>query len=142
MRKHCTNADIVTYALKGESAITTSGAFKSHANPTYQNLPSRFYGSWNHPHMVAALHALHQHGRIEHTLESYATTVAFKIDGQWVVIDDSYSVTTNGKHLTHCYRLNPVYVPRDASLEEIDRVVAGLTVYIRGFGKVGSYTAA
>lgn len=143
MHKNCTNAQIVGYAIRGANARTTSGAFKTHESPHSGDLPSRFYGSWNTARMCDNLHELHRQGRVQQIIESYATTLAFLVDGQWLIIDDSYSVTTNGKHMTHLYRLpNQHYVPRDASLEEIERILAGHMIYTPGHGKLGTYRAA
>ena len=143
MYKNCTNAQIVDYAIRGMSARTTSGAFKTYESPRSSDLPSRFYDSWNTARMCDNLHALHRQERIQQTIESYATTLAFMVDGQWLIIDDSYSITTNGKHMTHLYRLpNKHYIPRDASLEEIDRILNGHMIYTPGHGKLGTYRAA
>lgn len=63
-------------------------------------------------------------GGIEAIIYSYATPIAVRIDGVWLIPHVSYSATT-GKHQSH---LSGEWIPWDASEDEIESIIDG---YIR-----------
>ena len=133
-----TNSDIPRLAIKGETATTRTGSFSTTANPRGWDITQ----GWLTRRLAGNIAELARAGRITQIIESYRTVIAFKLDGQWIRIDDTHSTTTSCKHETTLYVLpRAVDCPKDATVEELTRIAAGLMTYHRGFGKIGTYTA-
>lgn len=129
MSTNLNNDQIVGYANRGEAGQTKNGNFWTVPGFTGNCgfLPSDLYYGFRAINSQGVGH------RIEQTIYSYSTPIAIKIDGVWIIPDVTYSATTSSKHATHLYRLRDriEYIPRDASVEEIERVIAGKQRYVR-----------
>lgn len=133
--KNRTNSDIVTHALRGENAQTTTGNMSTdHFRvgfgrfATYRgNLPNIWYHILN----KAALD-----GRISQIIYSYSTPIAWHDSRYgWIVPDVSYSITTSSKHQTHLYRLRGqrIFLPWDATPEDAQRVLDGKMHFVTNY---------
>ena len=142
-----TNSDIVPAALKGQSTRTRSNSFSTYPVTASRDIPSATSGggSWLSRRMSDNLQGLADAGRLGQVILSYRTVIAFQLDGQWIRIDDSHSAITSVHHESKLWKLpDAVWCPRDASREELDRIAAGLTRYVRrrSCHHIGSYVAA
>lgn len=131
-----TNADIVPAALRGEDAQTGTGNMSTRAYRTYA-----FAGTGALPSRLSYL--FRYVPTIDRVIYSYATPIAWRDRGVWIVPNVRYSATTSSKHATHLWRLpNRQSVPWDASREEYERVIAGHMTYDPWAGPYGAYRAA
>ena len=119
-----TNSDIYRYALKGKEAQTRTRAMRTIPQPNSFDIPR----GWLTERMYENLVTLALSKRLDQVIFSYSTVVAFKLSGEWLLIDDNHSPTT-GRHISTLWNLNARRVPHDASLEELERVAAGLMRY-------------
>ena len=117
---NCTNNEIVPLAQRGVRAETATGNMSTEPGHTYYGgcLPHRLQEAFRQ-----------MRGRISQTIYSYSTPIALCIDGVWIIPDVTYSATTSTKHQSQLWQLDGVCVPWDASLEEIERVIAGKMIY-------------
>lgn len=131
--KNRTNSDIVTHALRGENAQTTTGNMSTdrvtHGLVGYYtgNLPK----VWRHILSNAALD-----GRISQIIYSYSTPIAWHDSRYgWIIPRVSYSITTSSKHQTHLYRLRGqhIYLPWDATPEDAQRVLDGKMHFVTNY---------
>lgn len=133
---HYTNADIVPAALRGEDAQTGTGNMSTRAYRAYA-----FAGTGALPSRLSRL--FRYTPTIDRVIYSYATPIAWRDRGVWIVPSVRYSITTSSKHATHLYRLpNARNVPWDAGAEEYEAVVTGRAVYVPWEGRYGTYRAA
>lgn len=81
--------------------------------------------------------------RVDQSVYSYGTPIAVKIDGVWLRIDARYSATTSKQHQSRLWSLDYQWIPKDATFEDIERIVSGVMRYVPGYGdNVGRYVAA
>lgn len=79
---------------------------------------------------------------VDRVIYSYGTPIAWRDSGVWIVPDVRYSTMTSSKHQAPVRRgLEHLAIPEDCGLEEYERVIAGLMVYLRG-GKYGRWVSA
>lgn len=136
-----TNKDIIGAALRGEYAETRTGNFWTEPGGVG---PVGWHGS----HLVETIRQLAAEGyHVHQVVYSYRTPIAVEFRSPkthefvWMVWDVSYSVTTDCRHVSRCWKLSPVTMPRDANVEEIKDLIDRHMVYTRGDrGKPGSYT--
>lgn len=128
MYKNRTNLDIVSHALCGDNARTTTGNMSTEARKPHiqwSQLPRplrRTLGELSY--------------KVKQTIYSYSTPIAVLIDGVWLVPDVKYSATTGSKHQSKLHYLPDLqYIPWDATVEDVQRVVAGFMEYSRATGK-------
>lgn len=78
---------------------------------------------------------------IDYVVYSYGTPIAWRDAGVWVQPAVSYSVST-AKQQGMLYRLRPVFIPRDCSLEEYTRTLEGLQRFSgwAGSDRLGRWT--
>lgn len=132
MRK-VSNADVVNIVNYGGDAENGRGSFWGTGSPSRFTRANRGYI----PEKVgqALDTAADNHGGIDAIIYSYATPIAVKIAGVWLVPDVRYSATTSTKHATHLWKLgNVAYLPADASAEDVENIIAGYVVYDRWNG--------
>jgi uncharacterized RmlC-like cupin family protein len=131
-----TNAQIVPAAVRGLNAETPNGNFSTRRNNGYIGYRG------NLPHKISkTLDAFV--GRITQSIYSYSTPIAVCIDGVWIVPDVTYSITTSAKHASQLYMLGGFHrVPWDATVEDVERIIAGQMKYVPSSDKIGRYVAA
>lgn len=133
MYKNQTNSQIVFHAQCGADAVTKSGAmstdsfrpeFPRHAAPYIGQLP---------PVWARVLNEAFKAGTVMQVIYSYSTPIAWKIVGRgWIIPAVTYSQTTSSKHQSQLYRLRGerIYLPWDATVEDVQRVLDGLMVFV------------
>lgn len=137
------NSDVPVYAIRGEDARNGTDSFRTYRVRNRYDVPGLGF-SCLHPRAHNNIDNLILDGRISHVILSYNTVITFKLDGVWCRIDARYSTTTSSKHESQLYMLPGArFVPQDGSIEEWERIAAGVTVYRRGkCPNSGRYTAA
>lgn len=132
MRKNLNNDQIVPAALRGESAMTTTGNMSTDSyRPGFTRWGAPYTGSlplaWQ-----GILNAAFNAGRISQVIYSYSTPIAWH-DSQygWIVPRVTYSPTTSSKHQTHLWRLRGrhIVLPWDATPEDSQRVLDGKMIF-------------
>lgn len=122
-----TNSQVVPEILRGRDAENARGSFWGSGSPSRYTRANRGYI----PRRVAeSLDTVaEKHGGITGIIMSYATPLAVEIAGVWLRPDVTYSMTTSSKHAPNLWRLDARYLPADASVEDVENVIAGYTVY-------------
>jgi len=119
-----TNSEIVTAALAGKDATTSTGNMSTEHKPF-------FLGRGHMPNAHAEL----MRSRREHITQiiySYATPIAWHDDEHgWIIPNVRYSITTSSKHQTHLYRLHGRHITLawDATPEDAQRVLDGIMIF-------------
>lgn len=133
-----TNYDIVTQAMKNREASTSTGNMST--------VPAKSYYYTGHlsERLRNILNQRAMRGHISQVIYSYGTPIAWLDNGKWIVPDVAYSITTSSKHQSQLYRLpNISYIPWDESLIKYEeKILTGELIYVRGYGKLGSYAKA
>lgn len=121
-----TNSQVVPAILRGEYAENARGSFWGDGSPSRWTRASRGYM----PHKVGKSLDIvaDRNGGITGIIMSYATPIAVQIAGIWLCVDTSYSTTTSAKHMPHLPE-RARWLPTDASVEDVENVLAGYTVY-------------
>ena len=122
-----TNSQVVPAIAAGRDAENGTGSFWGSGSPS----------RWTHAHrgyipekVGRALDAVaEKHGGIEAIVMSYDTPIAVKIAGVWLRPDVSYSTTTSTQHAPYLGQLGCRWLPCDASVEDVENVIAGFVVY-------------
>ena len=122
-----TNSQVVTEILRGRDAENARGSFWGSGSPSRWTRANRGYI----PRRVAeSLDAVAEiHGGITGIIMSYATPLAVEIAGVWLRPDVTYSMTTSSKHAPNLWPLGARWLPWDASVEDVENVLAGFVVY-------------
>lgn len=124
-----TNETIVTMALRGKNAHNGRGSMSTdHYRADFTRYGAPYVGHLP-PRLVEILHARFTAGAITQVIYSYSTPIAWLDGDVWVVPEVTYSATTSSKHQSQLYRLHPLYIPRDAGMEEYMRVISGYARY-------------
>ena len=123
-----TNSQVVPEILRGRDAENGRGSFWGSGSPSRWTRVAR--GWIQHTPVARSLDIVaEKHGGIEAIVLSYATPLAVKIAGVWFRPDISHSRTTQSKHAPNLWPLNAQPLPCDASVEDVENVLAGFTVY-------------
>lgn len=122
-----TNSQVVPEIMRGRDAENARGSFWGSGSPSRFTRANRGYI----PRRVGeSLDAVaEKHGGITGIIMSYATPLAVEIAGVWLRPDVTYSRTTSSKHAPHLYQTGAKWLPADASVEDVENVIAGHTVY-------------
>ena len=122
-----TNSQVVPEILRGRDAENARGSFWGSGSPSRYTRANRGYI----PRRVAeSLDTVaEKHGGITGIIMSYATPLAVKIAGVWFRPDISHSRTTQSKHAPNLWPLGAHWLPWDASVEDVENVLAGFVVY-------------
>ena len=122
-----TNSQVVPEILRGRDAENARGSFWGSGSPSRYTRANRGYI----PRRVAeSLDTVaEKHGGITGIIMSYATPLAVEIAGVWLRPDVTYSMTTSSRHAPHLWRLDARYLPADASVDDVENVIAGYVVY-------------
>lgn len=122
-----TNSQVVPEILRGRDAENGRGSFWGSGSPSRWTRVAR--GWIQHTPVARSLDIVaEKHGGIEAIVLSYATPLAVKIAGVWFRPDISHSPTTSSKHAPHL-PASCRWLPWDASVEDVENVLAGYTVY-------------
>jgi len=132
--RNLTNREIVTRALAGDNAVTTTGNMSTESyREGFTRYGAPYVGSL--PHIWQRyLNNQFAQGKIAQVIYSYSTPIAWlDRDHGWIIPDVRYSITTSTKHQTHLYMLRGthVYVPWDATIDDLIRAVDGRLVFVR-----------
>ena len=121
-----TNSQVIPEILRGRDAENGRGSFWGSGSPSRWTRVERGYI----PRRVAeSLDAVaEKHGGLQAIIFSYATPIAVKIAGVWLRPDVTYSATTSSRHAPHL-PASCRWLPWDASVEDVENVLAGFTVY-------------
>lgn len=123
-----TNSQVAPEILRGRDAENGRGSFWGSGSPSRWTRVAR--GLIQHTPVARSLDIVaEKHGGIEAIVLSYATPLAVKIAGVWFRPDISHSRTTQSKHAPNLWPLNAQSLPWDASVEDVENVLAGYTVY-------------
>lgn len=126
-----TNYDVVTAALRGVDAASATGNMSTNAFIPGDRY--RAYGAGYLGYLPKTFQRIlaRQAGTVSQIIYSYSTPIAWCADGRWIIPQVTYSPTTSSKHQSQLYRLDGerIYLPRDVSDDETDRVMAGLMVF-------------
>lgn len=125
-----TNSQVVPAIAAGraENGVSNgTGSFWGTSNPSRFARVNRGYI----PHAVgSALDAVaEKHGGVQAIIFSYATPIAVKIAGAWLRPDVTYSATTSSRHQSQLWQLDAKWLPADASVDDVENVIAGFVVY-------------
>ena len=129
-----TNYQVVPAIAAGRDAKNGTGSFWGSGSPSRWTRANRGYI----PRRVAeSLDAVaERHGGIEAIVMSYATPIAVKIAGVWLRPDVRYSTTTSTQHAPYLGQLGCRWLPRDASAQDVEDVIAGYVEYDPADGKM------
>lgn len=134
------NSKVVDSALESMEARNHTGSFWTDAGINARHI-SELGDSWLSRQLRTAL--LELKNDIVQTIYSYETPIAFKINGVWLRVHQSFSNTTNTKHQPNLYKLPGLKdIMFDATADDIRRIVSGLMVFNPHTGKHGSLVAA
>ena len=92
------NASTIAHAIRQGEDFTTSGALRGEAFPL-------FIGTGR---MADSDAAKLRTARIDYVVYSYGTPIAYRANGEWVIPDAKYSVTTSKHQGTISYALGLV----------------------------------
>ena len=122
-----TNSQVVPAIMRGRDAENGRGSFWGSGSPSRYTRANRGYI----PHRVAeSLDTVAaRHGGIQAIIFSYATPIAVKIAGVWLRPDATYSATTSSRHQSQLWQLDAKWLPADASVDDVENVIAGYVVY-------------
>ena len=132
------NDSVIPHTKAGTPAKNGTGSFYS-APGIHRPFLAYYGGSWLAQNMRQALQELAP--KIEFTVYSYSTPIAFRIAGVWLKIDDRFSATTSTRHQTHLWQLDARPVMRDATAEDILRIARGQMSYVPEYRKPGRLVA-
>ena len=85
------NASTIAHAIRQGEDFTTSGALKGEANPGWIHSGRMSESDAKRMRLIESLTV------IDYVVYSYGTPIAYRFNGEWVVPDAKYSVTTS-KH--------------------------------------------
>jgi hypothetical protein len=125
-----TNSDMVTAALRGVNARTTSGAMSTdHYRPEFTRWAAPYSG-YLPDRLIRILNEAFRQGRISQVIYSYSTPIAWRDGDTWIIPEVTYSQTTSSKHQSQLYRLpGRKYIPGDAGHSEYAQILSGEAVY-------------
>lgn len=125
-----TNYDIVTAALHGKDATTTTGNMSTdHYREGFPRYGAPYTGQLSR-RLSEILSKRFRAGAIRQVIYSYSTPIAWLDGDTWVVPDARYSITTSSKHQSQLYRLPfIVSIPRDCGQNEYLRYISRQMVY-------------
>lgn len=128
-----TNGNVISYALSGQGARTSSGNMSTDNFRTgYPRNGAPYHGQLPRAWRVIIDEAFRA-GRVSQVVYSYSTPIAWRDERYgWIIPVVTYSATTSSKHQSQLYRLRDglrVAVPYDATSEDIQRVLDGLTLF-------------
>lgn len=134
-----TNHDIVTAALRGKNAATSTGNMSTdHYREGFTRYGAPYSGQLP-PRLSLILDERFRAGAISQVIYSYSTPIAWLDGDTWVIPAVSYSITTSTKHQSQLYRLFSsvsvnltVKIPYDCGQDEYLRYVSGQMAYRNG----------
>ena len=122
-----TNSQVVPAIMRGRDAENGRGSFWGSGSPSRWTRVAR--GWIQHTPVARSLDIVaEKHGGITGIIMSYATPLAVEIAGVWLRPDISHSRTTQSRHAPHL-PASCRWLPWDASVEDVENVLAGFTVY-------------
>lgn len=121
------NSQVVPEILRGRDAENARGSFWGSGSPSRWTRVAR--GWIGHLPAARSLDTVaEKHGGVDAIIMSYSTPIAVKIAGVWFRLAVTHSMTTSSKHMPHL-PASCRWLPHDASVEDVENVLAGFTVY-------------
>lgn len=123
MFRNCSNRNVALHARRGEEARSSTG------NMSVTSPRGMSYG-WLSNQLRRILSALSDRDSIDLVIYSFATPIAWRDRGVWVIPDARYSIITSSKHHSELWVLpDRLSIPEDCGVEEYERYVQGLMIY-------------